>query len=441
MSSARAQPESEEGKQEKATKKVKTRSNEGGQDVNMEGPGNIEKPPSFREALMNVSRVDELDDFDIEWDDDNLPENRWYKEVDEQEQTQQKRPSGIPEIQITDKELVEWSEPWNQTLIINVMGKKVNYRALEYKLTKDWAKGGTIKIIDMPRGYYAVQFENFDDYKHALFKGPWMIADHYILVQRWRRNFLKSARVVQKVAVWIRIPELPLELYNDTFLKRLGAQLGMLLKIDRLTPFQHRGQFARICVEIDLAQPVVPQVAVRGELLNLEYEGLHTICFHCGVYGHREAECIRKVGSSEKMEVDGKKVDVSLKQQSMMVVESSKGDGGSELNVSTGSKGKEALSHTPVDREDVSEEVTVDEGLPKVVYGPWIVVSKGSKNKKRDFRSLKGDIPMREGHSLKGTFDRSESSRSHEWRTVKGNEDGMVKGVDNPVLENGDANR
>lgn len=48
-------------------------------------------------------------------------------------------------------------------------------------------------------------------------------------------------------------------------------------------------------MELDLAKPVVPHVMVRGELLNMEYKGLHTICFSCGVYGHREKECLLKL--------------------------------------------------------------------------------------------------------------------------------------------------
>lgn len=46
-----------------------------------------------------------------------------------------------------------------------------------------------------------------------------MVADHYILVQRWHPNFLNSAKTESKVVVWLRTPELPLELYNDIFLR------------------------------------------------------------------------------------------------------------------------------------------------------------------------------------------------------------------------------
>lgn len=65
---------------------------------------------------------------------------------------------------------------------------------LENKLTRDWARKGKIKIIYMPRGFYVVTFSEEEDYQHALYQGPWMIADHYLLVQRWRQNFLMKAK-------------------------------------------------------------------------------------------------------------------------------------------------------------------------------------------------------------------------------------------------------
>lgn len=49
--------------------------------------------------------------------------------------------------------------------------------------------------------------------------------------------------------------------------------------MDHLTKIQSLGQFARICVEVNLAKPLVPHVIVRGEKFKLEYEGLHSICF------------------------------------------------------------------------------------------------------------------------------------------------------------------
>lgn len=103
--------------------------------------------------------------------------------------------------------------------------------------------------------------------------------DHYMLVQRWRPLFDTSDHKVQKIAVWIRIPNLPVELYNNHFLWRVGSNLGTMLKIDNLTSVQSRGKFARICVEVDLQIELVPTFTALGRDFNMGYEGLHLICF------------------------------------------------------------------------------------------------------------------------------------------------------------------
>lgn len=123
------------------------------------------------------------------------------------------------------------------------MGKNINFKALENNLQKKWQKKGFIKIVDMPDGYFLVYFLTEEDYSRALFEGPWMIADHYFVVQRWRPMFLQNAESVKKVAVWIRIPHLPLELFNTEFLWRIGSGLGSMLKVDRLTSIHSRGQY------------------------------------------------------------------------------------------------------------------------------------------------------------------------------------------------------
>lgn len=262
MSSARVSPTGNEDPRKRVTKKVKTRE---GVDECVE-VASVSQGASFHEALLTVQGINGLDGEDFtDWDDANLPENRWYKEVEDPKQEEFHREGNILVINVSDEELKDWCEPWKLTLVVNIMGKKVNFRVLENKVGRDWAKEGTIKIIDLPKGFYDVLFESENDYNRALFQGPWMVADHYLLVQIWKPNFNNRARRENKVAVWIRIPELSLELYNMKFLTRLGSSLGSFLKMDQLTTFHHRGQFARICVELDLSKALTPHVIVLGE--------------------------------------------------------------------------------------------------------------------------------------------------------------------------------
>ncbi|KAF7811664.1 putative ribonuclease H protein At1g65750 family [Senna tora] len=52
-----------------------------------------------------------------------------------------------------------------------------------------------------------------------------------------------------------------------------------------------RGRFARICVEVDLSKHLLAKFTLRKKTRRIEYEGLHMICFSCGVYGHRKENC------------------------------------------------------------------------------------------------------------------------------------------------------
>ncbi|RYR16467.1 hypothetical protein Ahy_B04g073494 [Arachis hypogaea] len=103
--------------------------------------------------------------------------------------------------------------------------------------------------------------------------------------------FLESEKAVCKIAAWIRIPNLPIELYNHRFLWRVGLAIGTMLKIDRAMSIHSRGRFAKICIEIDLTKKLVPKISVFWSIFNIEYEDLHLICFKWSLYGHRSEQC------------------------------------------------------------------------------------------------------------------------------------------------------
>ena len=90
----------------------------------------------------------------------------------------------------------------------------------------------------------------------------------------------------RKVAVWVRIPNLPLEFCTVESLELIGNMIGKIVKIDRSTSIYDKGEYARICVEVDLQKPLLPAFTVFGEDMQLVYEGLHLVCFSCGWYGH-----------------------------------------------------------------------------------------------------------------------------------------------------------
>ena len=93
-----------------------------------------------------------------------------------------------------------------------------------------WRPKGELRFIGIGNGYYIICFNDMNDHNHALQSGPWMIVEHYLVVQRWRPDFDLFDEEFRRLQVWVRIPGPHLEYYNRRFLWRLGNIIGRPLK-------------------------------------------------------------------------------------------------------------------------------------------------------------------------------------------------------------------
>ncbi|KAF7838913.1 zinc ion binding nucleic acid binding protein [Senna tora] len=177
---------------------------------------------------------------------------------------------------LSDREWKRLSRPFKKSLIIKLLGKMVGFKFLLRKVNQLWGRTGEVELVDLGNEYFLAKF---DTYKEK----------------------------IQKIAAWVHLPDLPIELYDSKFLSTLGNYIGKVLKIDANTTHQLRGKFARQCVEIDLSKPLLPQYCVHGRARKIEYEGLHLICFECGVYRHDLEHCpiYKARKEKEKQEKEG----------------------------------------------------------------------------------------------------------------------------------------
>ncbi|KAJ1410052.1 hypothetical protein SESBI_22287 [Sesbania bispinosa] len=79
--------------------------------------------------------------------------------------------------------------PWNRAMIVKLLGKKIGLRLLQTRLSKLWQTTSSMEVIDLENDYFLVRFGNLDDLNHVLENGPWMIMDHYLVIQKWCPEF------------------------------------------------------------------------------------------------------------------------------------------------------------------------------------------------------------------------------------------------------------
>ncbi|GKU93401.1 hypothetical protein SLEP1_g6995 [Rubroshorea leprosula] len=202
----------------------------------------------------------------------------------------------IPKVRIPKSIWQRLCAPWKNAVIIKLLGKSVNFHVLHSRLLKEWRTENEFEVIDVGLGYYIVKFSSLQDCSRVLTGGPYKLFDHYLAVQPWEPGFHPARAKAPKTAVWIKLHGVPIVCYHEAICLYLGSKIGKPIKVDPATLLATRGKFARVCVEVDLSQPLPSSVDLDLEelpqsLIPIEFEGLHKICFHCGEFGHIEEYC------------------------------------------------------------------------------------------------------------------------------------------------------
>ena len=60
-------------------------------------------------------------------------------------------------------------------------------------------------------------------------EGPWFIREHFLAIKPWEPYFKALEAKLNSIAVWVRLPELPIEFYDLEVLKEIGSVIGSVL--------------------------------------------------------------------------------------------------------------------------------------------------------------------------------------------------------------------
>lgn len=271
-----------------------------------------------------------------------------------------------PIIEFTENERRRLESKWSQSLIIKLLGTTIGFMQMKKRVQMMWGKTGTVDLNDIGNGYFIASFQQLDDYFFALDGGPWMVANHYLTVQTWKRNFTPWNEKIRTLAVWVRLPGLPGDYYDKKFFYHLGNKIGKAIKVDEMTLMRARTMYARMCVEIDLNAPLLPLYMVDGNKLKIEYEGLYLICFSCGRVGHGTEHCASKAGGQI--------------------------NGGGDLGHTT--------------PEGPTEKAAMPDSPQQEVFGKWMVAQNPKKGRKPMARGGRGS----EGQTKAGNIDKDISA-------------------------------
>lgn len=88
-------------------------------------------------------------------------------------------------ILVSKEEILDWFQPWKKALVVKVIGKNLSPYIIIEQVKYLWKIKSKLYATDLGNGYIVFRFSNDSDYETALFGGPWLISNHYLLVQKY----------------------------------------------------------------------------------------------------------------------------------------------------------------------------------------------------------------------------------------------------------------
>ena len=235
MSESAVRSREEDDELQRSTKKVKENSRDrvsleqhsprlGGEGFSYKKKLIGDIPGAFEQAFNFENVMETEAEFDIEDEEVLLP--------------------GEVVVKLSSDKKAKIRAAWNNGLIVKVFGKTVGYHYLVSKLIGMWKPTGKMDCIALGQDFFLIRFTLNEDHSKVLRTGPWFVGGHYLSIRRWEPNFIPLEANLSAIAVWIRLPELPIEYYKVSILKDIGKAIGPILRIDTHTASESRGKFA-----------------------------------------------------------------------------------------------------------------------------------------------------------------------------------------------------
>ena len=153
---------------------------------------------------------------------------------------------------------------------MRVYGRTVGLNHLTFKINALWKPVAKLDCVNLGKDFFFIRFSNSDDYDKVLKGEPWFEAK------------------LSSVAIWVRLPELPIEFYDVAVLREIGSTIGPILRIDLYTTSKSKGSYTRLCVQVDLEKLLITSIRV---VQKITCEEVSMLFFHYGRLGHKQDSC------------------------------------------------------------------------------------------------------------------------------------------------------
>lgn len=138
----------------------------------------------------------------------------------------------------------------------------------------------------MANGFTLLKFTNAIKCNTVLDGQSGFVGGQIYSLQRTKPNLDPVKENHLSVLLWIRLPRLPLEMWNENILSKILKPIGRLIKLDPNFEEISKGLFVRVCLEVDVSKPLKMNKSFMDDSIYecfIDYKTITTFAIVVGV--------------------------------------------------------------------------------------------------------------------------------------------------------------
>ncbi|XP_057861882.2 uncharacterized protein LOC131070389 [Cryptomeria japonica] len=176
-------------------------------------------------------------------------------------------------------------------------------------MVKHWAKShwklkGSLEVSAMPGGLFLFKFITEEDLIYVL-SGSWAYGKHFLTMAKWKPGFDPSTELNHMAPVWVRLPGLPLEFWDEQIFRWIGNSFGCFVAADSVTLNKSKLVYAHFCVNVTINKTLPNFISLKSKWgkwsQDIVYENATLYCQKCNTQGHSYTDCKSLVVAEPKI--------------------------------------------------------------------------------------------------------------------------------------------
>ncbi|XP_026439051.1 uncharacterized protein LOC113337642, partial [Papaver somniferum] len=194
---------------------------------------------------------------------------------------------GEPSLEIPNDFFQEGCKPFPNSFIARLDATGLKFNDVKKNLKDQWKLGvNRCKFVPMSKGFFVIMLSSSDD-KEKIRASNWFVNHHALKLIDWYSGFNSEKPKTSHVAVWVRFPGLPMELWTENSLLSMGNTFGTPIVVDQKNP---KSRLWTLCF------------CGRNFWQYQDIPNTPKFCFACNIIGHIDDECKKKNNASSSRE-------------------------------------------------------------------------------------------------------------------------------------------